>query len=154
MLTLQAYLHNPRTRRVLAQKPGDEGFSLIELVVVVAVLAILAAIAIPAFTSINDNAKQAAAKNTIAQIAKECAVKVANGDSSPTFNNPSIQGYVITPGTAGSTGSCSGDTNGEFVATVNPANAVIPQRIAYDVATGLKSCTVGSNTEWCQGSTW
>ena len=42
MNILQAYLQNPRTQRALALKPGEKGFSLIELVVV-AVLAILAA---------------------------------------------------------------------------------------------------------------
>jgi len=38
MSLLQAYLQNPRTRRTLSRKPGEKGFSLIELVVVIAVL--------------------------------------------------------------------------------------------------------------------
>ena len=54
MTFLQAYLKNPKTKKVLSKKPGDEGFSLIELVVVVAVLAVLSAIAIPSFMSIAD----------------------------------------------------------------------------------------------------
>ena len=41
MSLLQAYLQNPSTRRVLNRKPGEKGFSLIELVVVIAVLAVL-----------------------------------------------------------------------------------------------------------------
>jgi type IV pilus assembly protein PilA len=81
MLAFQAYLTSPKTRKVLSRRPGDQGFSLIELVVVVAVLAILAAIAIPAFTSINDKAAVSAAQNTLVQIVKECAVKKANGET-------------------------------------------------------------------------
>ena len=46
MTQLQAYLATPKIQRVLKTRPGEEGFSLIELVVVVAVLAILSAIAI------------------------------------------------------------------------------------------------------------
>ena len=64
MTSFQVYLSSPKVKKVLSTKPGEEGFSLIELVVVVAVLAILAAIAIPSFTAIQDNASQAAAKNT------------------------------------------------------------------------------------------
>ena len=40
MTPLQAYLNSPKARKTLSKKPGEEGFSLIELVVVVAVLAI------------------------------------------------------------------------------------------------------------------
>ena len=53
---------------------------MIELVVVVAVLAILAAIAIPSFTSLNAEAKVAGAKTTLANLAKECAVKLVDSD--------------------------------------------------------------------------
>ena len=80
MSLLQAYLRTPRAQRALSLKPGDKGFSLIELVVVVAVLAILSAIAIPSFTSISADAAHAAATNTLATIAKECAVKIAKGE--------------------------------------------------------------------------
>ena len=44
MTALQAYLQNSKARKVLSKKPGEAGFSLIELVIVVAILAILAAL--------------------------------------------------------------------------------------------------------------
>ena len=77
MNALQAYLELPRTKRALSQKPGDKGFSLIELVVVVAVLAILAAIAIPAFNGLQNDAKHSGAKSNLANISKECAYSTA-----------------------------------------------------------------------------
>jgi len=151
MSAFSAYLAQSKTRKVLSRKPGDEGFSLIELVVVVAVLAILAAIAIPAFTSINANAAQAAAKNTIAQIAKECAVKVANLEEDPVFNVPSLNGYVVTPGG----GACAGSGGGWITATrEGGANTDMPAVIRYNVETGVKNCTAGDNGEWCVGGSW
>ena len=142
MTALQAYLQNSKTRKVLSKKPGEAGFSLIELVVVVAVLAILSAIAIPAFTSINDKAKAAGASNTIAQIAKECAVKKANNETYE-FNVPKLSGYTVTPLVANSTkGDCAGGTATELVAT-SDATAKYPTYI-YNVTTGLKSCTHGA----------
>ena len=94
MNLLKAYLSTPRAQRALTKKPGEQGFSLIELVVVVAVLAILSAIAIPSFTSINAKARASAAANTVATVAKECAVKFANGETSPTFPEVSLDGYA------------------------------------------------------------
>ena len=72
MSLLKAYLQNPRTQRALSRKIGDEGFSLIELVVVVAVLAILAAVAIPNFTALSDDARLNSAKNMLSTAYKEC----------------------------------------------------------------------------------
>jgi prepilin-type N-terminal cleavage/methylation domain-containing protein len=150
MTAFSLYLSSPKTRAVLTRKPTDEGFSLIELVVVVAVLAILAAIAIPAFTSINDNAAQAAAKNTIAQIAKECAVKKANLEANPEFNVPRINGYTITP----ADGNCDG-ANDWLTATRNgDASDELPAVIRYNVETGVKNCTAGNNGDWCVNNIW
>ena len=138
MSLLQAYLRNPKTQRVLGRRPGDKGFSLIELVVVVAVLAILAAIAIPSFTSINDKAKASAATNTLAQIAKECAVKDANNEDG-IFTLPNLSGYTFTPATSSTlTENCNGDTNGEIVATSDDITKY--PTFSYDVVTGVKAC--------------
>ena len=55
MTILQNYLKSKRVQKALSTKPGEEGFSLVELVVVIAVLAILSAVAIPAFTNVQAN---------------------------------------------------------------------------------------------------
>ena len=92
MNILQAYLQNPRTQRALALKPGEKGFSLIELVVVVAVLAILSAIAVPAYLGMQEQAADAAARTNLKNAYKECAYQSARGigaNGSPiTANNP------------------------------------------------------------------
>ena len=79
MLAFQSYLNSKRVKEVLKKKPGEEGFSLLELVVVVAVLAVLATIALPAFNDISAQAARASAKSTLATIVKECAVDIAMG---------------------------------------------------------------------------
>jgi len=164
MTALQAYLQNSRTRKVLSKKPGDAGFSLIELVVVVAVLAILAAIAIPAFTNISEKARAAAASNTVATIVKECAVKL--NDVGGTYRVPSLDGYrdnsvaavtgetpsdavantagwTVTPkgGTAAllattTTPTCSGTATYSLVSS----NTAKYPTFAYNNETGAKTC--------------
>lgn len=77
MLTLSNYLKNEKIQKVLSKKPGEEGFSLVELVIVIAVLAILAAVAIPAFQGVQARAKTAAVKNGLVNGVKECVVSSA-----------------------------------------------------------------------------
>lgn len=144
MTPLQAYLNSPKARRALSKKPGEEGFSLIELVVVVAVLAILSAIAIPSFTSINNKARSSAAANTVATVAKECAVKFANGETSPTrpIVTPDSYGAVTVTnkvGTAGATASC---TLTGIISAAPSVSGTLPT-FSYNVSTGAKSCTSG-----------
>jgi len=72
---LARFLKSKRVQKVLSVKPGEQGFSLIELVVVIAILGILIAIALPNFLGVQKDAKVNQAKNALATILKECAVK-------------------------------------------------------------------------------
>tara|TARA_A100001388_G_scaffold172031_1_gene128563 strand:- start:126 stop:584 length:459 start_codon:yes stop_codon:yes gene_type:complete len=152
MTPLHAYLNSPRARRALSKKPGEEGFSLIELVVVVAVLAVLSAIAIPSFMSIADKARAAAASNTVATVAKECAVKLTNDSTTTqTFAAVNLDGYSSFT-FAGSTTNCS--DSGLITAT--SANTAKYPTFNYNVATGAKTCTASGDAVnlGCTGGTW
>lgn len=143
MTSIQAYLSSPRARKALSKKPGEEGFSLIELVVVVAVLAILSAIAIPSFTSINNRARSSAAANTVATVAKECAVKFANGEGTPSRPVVTPDGYnpVVVTANAGNTAQTGCTQTGIIQATPNTAQAAILPTFTYNVVSGAKTCT-------------
>ena len=146
MSLLQAYLSNPKTQRVLSRKHGSKGFSLIELVVVVAVLAILSAIAIPSFTSINKKARASAASNTIATVVKDCAVKYANGETSPTFAAVSLDGYssflTIDSSSNSSTTACL--EKGTIKATSADEKSI--PTFSYDLESGAKTCDFDSTS--------
>ncbi len=85
MTALEIFLKNKRVQKALNTKPGEEGFSLVELVIVIAVLAILSAVAIPAFQNVQANARAAAVQNGLVNGLKECFVLQAEGSSSPAF---------------------------------------------------------------------
>ena len=132
MSLLQAYLRNPKTQRVLSRKPGEKGFSLIELVVVVAVLAILTAIAIPAFNSAVENGRKSTAATNLAQAAKECAVsRIQDGNANAAHTALSAgNGLTYTAGLLGTT--CTEDE--AIVCIDNPTKL----QYAIDLTTGEK----------------
>ena len=95
--------------RKLLPKQGEEGFSLIELVVVVSVLAVLSAIALPTFMCTTREAKATTALAALKQIQTECTVKKTNTeDIASTFTTSNLQGYEIESEGSNSCNGASG----------------------------------------------
>ncbi|KZR62075.1 prepilin-type N-terminal cleavage/methylation domain-containing protein [Prochlorococcus sp. MIT 1303] len=158
MTALQSYLASPKIKKVLNRRPGEEGFSLIELVVVVAVLAILAAVAIPNFTSLSDDARLNSAKQTLVNQYKECEYNAArsgtashvevSGDADAVINGVTFSGMASTAVTDDAADNC-------LTATLAAAKVISGGKtcnIAINLATGAKSDSVDDAVP--AGSTW
>ena len=151
MSILENYLKSIKVQKVLNTKPGEEGFSLVELVVVIAVLAILSAVAIPAFVGVQANARASAVKNALVNGVKECVVRAADNKTTAwaeaqSYANPNAyQGYVIAEGADNTCYSALADATSPAVDS--------DFSIAMDPSTGIvsKSCT-NVNLPGCDGS--
>ena len=147
MTILQNYLKSKRVQKALRTKPGEEGFSLVELVVVIAVLAILSAVAIPAFTNVQANARASAVQNGLVNALKECAVRDAEGDTTvwasvaSNANTTAFRGFTIRALTGTNQGN---DSCFATEAISNPAGQNSNFSVYLDANTGaaVKRCTV------------
>ena len=158
MLILESYLKNIKVQKALNTKPGEEGFSLVELVVVIAVLAILSAVAIPAFVGVQANARASAVKNGLVNGVKECVVLDADDPSATntafnkaqSFATPgAFRGFTI--GQFGGTGG--GNTCFAATATTTDATANSSFTVVMNKTTGAvtRSCTDHTKAG-CDGS--
>ena len=153
MSILESYLKNIKVQKALNTKPGEEGFSLVELVVVIAVLAILSAVAIPAFVGVQANARASAVKNALVNGIKECVV--IGADNKPTVfagaqsfaTAGAFQGYIMKK-KGGNVDSCY---SAWADATTDAADSDF--NIEMDTATGqiTKTCANASRAG-CDGT--
>ena len=155
MLILETYLKNVKVQKALNTRPGEEGFSLVELVVVIAVLAILSAVAIPAFVGVQANARASAVKNGLVNGVKECVVRDADNLSTDftdaqSFATPTaFRGFTI--GQNGATGG--GDTCFAATATTSDAAANASFSILMNPTTGAVTRTCTENARaGCDGT--
>jgi len=154
MTLLQNFLKNKKVQRTLTTKPGEEGFSLVELVVVIAVLAILSAVAIPAFVGVQANARASAVKNGLANGVKECVIRASDNQSvTHTAVNSfpgNYNGYTVGQYSgAGGGNTCYAATaaaattgDSDFTIVLNPQTGAV-----------TKTCTV-AGAPGCTGGAW
>ena len=150
MSPLHAYLASPKTKKALNRRPGEEGFSLIELVVVIAVLAILSAVAIPAFVGVQANGKASAVKNGLVNGVKECVVRSTDGkttlfaDAQSFASSTAFQGYSVAANSGNTTcyqaKATATDTGlSDFLIVMDPATGVVTKTCSVVTAPGCKS---------------
>lgn len=148
MTILENYLKSKRVQKALKTKPGQEGFSLVELVVVIAVLAILSAVAIPAFNNVTASARASAVQNAMVNGLKECSVRDTQGDTTAfseatSFANATaFQGFSLAAMADDGAGN-GGDSCFAVVATSDPAGQNSNFTIYIDDSSGaaVKTCT-------------
>lgn len=155
-----AYLTQPSTQRILSRKPGQEGFSLIELVVVIAVLAVLTAIALPNFLGVSDDASARSAQQAVINAFKECQVFKARGKAnqatSEQFDAADLADFTVSSVAAGTlvtTGAPSAASENCFTVANNigtPNSIMAYPKITGKFpiflvdASGIKTCLSGT----------
>ena len=110
MNLFEIFLKSKKVQKTLITKPGEEGFSLVELVVVIAVLAVLSAVAVPAFVGVTANARASAVKNGLVNGVKECVVRDADNQTTKYADVQSFagnySGYIVAKDASAYDDSC------------------------------------------------
>lgn len=118
--TVRNYVQAEKARR---EENGDEGFSLIELIVVVVILGILAAVAIPIFLNIQGQARDNAVATVAANGATQAAAQIAQNQAVSLTNL--VGGNIVSVSNTFKTGQTDKIEGICVTATSNDTPAIV-----------------------------